>query len=413
MTGHDSYEFTHRTFLEYYYAVSISERLETLQEHLDAFKSRILKGQDIVVAHLCLQRYVRGSLDRSNRVSQSLINILKELSPSDRPVSGAIMCDFASEAIDYLAPSESELKHLIETLTLYASDTTQWRAALYRILRRARDQKEAVFAGVIEGLVMASRYGAGRALASVYDYLYAVRLRRQGLVRSNSQLPAAIEELSKAIERIAESEAPVGQQGTAPAALKLKWDCYGLDTSIYDLGLTPWNSSVSLLGRNDWLGVDAAILLLMVSNRTAQKREQALVVGLGRSLLQNPPSLARFGSERRVVLGAVEGLNPQIIENALSAASGEMALGLVACLAIAADYQELANRKGVEGPIRSGQSASYERLISEGIKRAEKLGAHLNDDLKANITINRPRLVSTNPVGQIDLFPWEAPATQG
>jgi len=410
MTGVDSYEFTHRTFLEYYYSEYISETKETLSDLFSYFRPKIEAGQETVVAHLCLQRYVKDGLSRSNKVIAALEETLDGTKVGS--AAEARVCEFASEAIDYLAPGEAELQSIVETLTMRASDTTAWRSALYRVLRRAH-RGQGVFEGVSAGLAKATRRGASKGVGAVYDYLYAVQLRRRGLIGGSAPLPDIIVDLSRAVEQ-SEPRHLAASFMNSPASIKLQWDCYQLDVALDAHVFQAWTSSVQLLARGDWLGVDMGALLRAAVVGELTDRERRLLRAVG-ARVSDHGDLVRLGAQRTVYVSPVTGLHRDAIKALLKNADADDVPGLVAALCIVHDYQMAATRLGRRGLIEDCSPQQLEELVGRGIQRVTEVSAALAERFAAFLAVS-PKVISTGDIGRVvsaeslvaerTLFPW-------
>ena len=71
--GHGVFRFTHRTFLEYFFARHLDELHESVSELLRVLKRRIFKGEWDVVCHLALQL---KTYRRPRRVAEAITRAL-------------------------------------------------------------------------------------------------------------------------------------------------------------------------------------------------------------------------------------------------------------------------------------------------------------------------------------------------
>jgi hypothetical protein len=113
--GPDNYQFTHRTFMEYFFARHLDERNETVQELLGALLPHVQERQWDVISHLALQMKTFRHQKRTLQAVERLKEILKQtISEQSHLIS---VSGFFAKTLTYLVPSEMECKAATIDLT--------------------------------------------------------------------------------------------------------------------------------------------------------------------------------------------------------------------------------------------------------------------------------------------------------
>jgi predicted NACHT family NTPase len=110
-----SFEFSHRTFMEYYYARWLDDTFDGIELLFEYARPYILAGEQSVPLHLAFQIKASGKLKSAEVLISVFINLIKESTNSIvtnvprpqtyvNPLSNAI--SFFIESTDYLQPSE-------------------------------------------------------------------------------------------------------------------------------------------------------------------------------------------------------------------------------------------------------------------------------------------------------------------
>jgi hypothetical protein len=155
--GPDSYRFTHRTFMEYFFARHLDEREETVKELLDALLPHVRERQWDVISHLALQM----KTFRNQSKTLQAVNELKAIVSASANGEAALVevSSFFAHALTYLMPSEMECKAAVIDLTEAAfsiaqKDDAQAATALLRTLCgcviERRDYVQQVIAEILE-----------------------------------------------------------------------------------------------------------------------------------------------------------------------------------------------------------------------------------------------------------------------
>ena len=106
--GPDSYQFTHRTFMEYFFARHLDERNETVLELLDALLPHVKERQWDVISHLALQM---KTFRNQKRTAQAIETLKTKVDASiSQETSLVEVASFFANALAYLIPSEMNCK---------------------------------------------------------------------------------------------------------------------------------------------------------------------------------------------------------------------------------------------------------------------------------------------------------------
>ncbi len=110
--GQDVFRFTHRTFLEYFFARHLDELHDSVNELLRTLRGRLFKGEWDVVCHLSLQLKTYRHPRRVAEAIAELHDVLRQsLRRSTRQQASAMR--FTASALEYLAGSENEVRSLV------------------------------------------------------------------------------------------------------------------------------------------------------------------------------------------------------------------------------------------------------------------------------------------------------------
>lgn len=110
--GEDLFEFTHRTFLEFFYGKHIEAKFENIDDLITFALSSLEDGSKATAGHLAIQVKAKDKRPVSSRVAASLFAALSETA-SDAKIR------FSIETLGYLLPEASRLKDLAGLLAQY------------------------------------------------------------------------------------------------------------------------------------------------------------------------------------------------------------------------------------------------------------------------------------------------------
>ena len=109
--GTDAYKFTHRTFMEFFFARNLVEQHETIADLLAVLVPRVVEQQWDVISHLAVQM----KTFRNQTGTSQAVSLLTELAKKeyDNVSRTTAICRFCAGALSYMVPSEIECKGAI------------------------------------------------------------------------------------------------------------------------------------------------------------------------------------------------------------------------------------------------------------------------------------------------------------
>lgn len=108
--GEDIFEFTHRTFLEFFYARHLEAKYESTPQLVSTAIPSILVGQRSVPNHLALQIRTKDKRSASSRVADGLADAL-QMNPQNQE-----LLSFCLESIGYILPDAESLDKFVRRL---------------------------------------------------------------------------------------------------------------------------------------------------------------------------------------------------------------------------------------------------------------------------------------------------------
>lgn len=106
--GPNVYRFTHRTFMEYFYALHLDAQEETVESLVKFLSNKIVHAQWDVISHLSLQIKTYRSPARTGKAIASLIELMRSSLPQNR----LRIAGFVSRSLEYMVGTEVEVKAL-------------------------------------------------------------------------------------------------------------------------------------------------------------------------------------------------------------------------------------------------------------------------------------------------------------
>jgi hypothetical protein len=107
-TGLGVFNFTHRTFLEYFFAMKIDDEYNSASSVIQSFTLKIIEGQWYVPLHLVLQKKVGFR----KRVAEEVADSLMQLLQTNGDAGGIEPSSFTFAALEYLTGAEDKLQAL-------------------------------------------------------------------------------------------------------------------------------------------------------------------------------------------------------------------------------------------------------------------------------------------------------------
>lgn len=135
----DSYKFTHRTFMEYFFAYHFSEQCDSIRQLFSRLLPRIISGEWEVISQLALQIKTFRSPRRTAEAVAEILQALREQTQND--LQRLRLSAYVAEALVYMLTSEAEARALVEEILpslLFGKDDGTARSSL-RVLRRLAD----------------------------------------------------------------------------------------------------------------------------------------------------------------------------------------------------------------------------------------------------------------------------------
>ena len=243
------FEFTHRSFLEYFFAKHLDEECETVGDLADLLLPHIKVREWIAPAHIAFQIKAERGIKNANRCAEIIYEKINASKPDDQPN----LVLFGAEACEYLQPSDVVIKNISRLVVLCAKSEAYWSSAFISLLQVQTALRDAVYDGVVEGLLEMLHSYHGTNLAPTIDWLLALRLSATTHLTKQKmpwldRAPDAVAKISqKLFDKIDFSKINL------PFTFKAIFDLTGLISDrhheYYDFRL--WSNSTGG-GRKDW-----------------------------------------------------------------------------------------------------------------------------------------------------------------
>lgn len=370
--GEDQYEFTHRTFMEYFFARYLDEKHETIESLFGELDDRILLGEWNVPAHLALQIKAKEKIKRATQVTDHLISLY------DRAQQDKLMvAEFAARATEYLQPPERQLREIAKLVTLEARNATSWKETFASVLQTPNAMRPAIYKGLENGLFELISAGSYSQVGFILDWFYTMRLCFKGAVAAdvNPRL-LDLEEMrvslsTDVVSRFSQAE------NYSTIVPKILFDLNGnLESRLFsERGLEIWATNVLSGKRGDWRFIDFSLCVINMVDE---------ILGVG-SPDQEFVTLAKLLGEhittnRGVTVPSLEVIwddfesisESKLTEVKNSKTSKQNYLGLATALMAACDTYDVC--KFGKGVISRPQAKSILKAMQqpEGLTEAEK-----------------------------------------
>jgi hypothetical protein len=309
--GHDEFEFTHRTFLEYFFARQLTNTHLSLDALIDALAPHIVKAEWNVPAHLAVQMWINGKRKHAEHAANRLIGIY---SAAAGGLEKSAVVDFIAQAIEYLQPPEAALERICAIITLEISDDDRWKHAFTSLLQTPNEMRRAVLKGLGAGFGTLIERQTLHRVSYAFDWLKAFELAAE--MGISDEIPARLTALGGIKEHFAdELISPLANiEDISAAACKARFDLsMEFDRPLVEsFGLRLWQASSELpLERLDWRMPDAARMLIDFSATAVGTKNGPygqLASALAKSDLRRYP--VPFGARK----GVVYALKHQVFE---------------------------------------------------------------------------------------------------
>jgi hypothetical protein len=276
-----TFEFTHRTFMEYYFARWLHDEFDGIKILFDNIQDRILAGEWTVPIHLAFQMKTAGKLKSAESLAGLLIGLIERARESERKWAEANakrsselgrtprsypqldnVLRFVVTSIGYLQPSEPLMVRITKALASAVSTKAQWFAAIGSIVAAPTEFQAAIVEGVQQALADDIANKQGYAVGFVVDWLYACYLSKRP--RHPVQFPTHVLRFEDVRERFGAKFLEQVKEGRGSASLpKMTFDLTGVTLPVVtEVGLAMWAASILPDKRLDWRFVDFGLGLV-------------------------------------------------------------------------------------------------------------------------------------------------------
>jgi hypothetical protein len=222
--GDGVFAFTHQTFLEYFFARSIDDACDRIDDVLKVILPRVVRREWDVVNHLALQI---KSHRNTRRQEEALDSLVRALGAARAIARRRALSSFLASSLEYLSATEPAVQRAIEALFTNALSMGQAMrgsrfADLSKALRIARERKD-FSTGVVAQLIAGALLGTDIATAEVVaGSIYLVESRNT-LGEGDRSIPLSVVDLvkSKIKARF------VSRELESPFAAAIAWSWFG------------------------------------------------------------------------------------------------------------------------------------------------------------------------------------------
>ncbi|UWQ59339.1 NACHT domain-containing protein [Leisingera caerulea] len=230
--GENIFEFTHRTFMEYFYAKFLDTEFEDTTSLVNSCLEHVLAGQRTLPTHLALQIRTNNKRAASTKVAEALTIALKK-----HPRNNELL-DFSLDSLGYILPNGDQLRQLVSTLAepaIFSRDSS----APIRLLCTQNPLRNNILNISFEQLGQVKTVDQLRGLEAAFQ-----KMRREQTSQMTDQKGKTIDIVDKVIERMR------SKQAASPYVCKLAFD---LDSKVNwnaarKFGIRLWINAQSELG---------------------------------------------------------------------------------------------------------------------------------------------------------------------
>jgi hypothetical protein len=260
------FEFTHRTFMEYYFARWLDDVYDGIDVLFEHVAPRIRAGEWTVPVHLAFQLKAAGKLRSAEALTTALIKLIETTHAADeevkrnrplRPFELPNVVRFVVASIGYLQPSEASMVRITKSLSSVVATKAEWFSTIGDIVASPTEFQGAIAEGVHQALADDIANRKGYTVGFVVDWLYACYLSKR--TRHAVPFPGHVLRFSDVRQRfgprfLAQLEAKDGGLASLP---KMTFDLTGVTTSaVTQVGLGMWSASITPDQRLDWRFID-------------------------------------------------------------------------------------------------------------------------------------------------------------
>jgi hypothetical protein len=327
------YEFTHRTFMEYFFAQWLVDEHGDPVSFLNHVRSRIEHGEWYVPNHLALQLFCAGKIQLSGKVCDHLLHILQQNEGVEGPYRNVL--NFVSDATLYLLPTERNIMAIANYMTNIVRDASEWNRHVAQLLSTSREMSDALVEGVYQAFCASIATKGAYRLGYVLDWLYLINLNQE-LRIGGKPLPymQALQPLQSKILRKLNEDVSM-TQAYFTSLPKILFDLARTvdEANLQRAGLAIWDASIRD-NRYDWRYVDFCLALVEFIEFAKAKTRVApiyaeLMVLLAHSGISNCPQQIVGGT---LVTSEIPGLNVHSIATLESLQADDTRAGAVLAL---------------------------------------------------------------------------------
>ncbi|WP_299933398.1 NACHT domain-containing protein [uncultured Pelagimonas sp.] len=207
--GENIFEFTHRTFMEYFYAKFLDTEFEDTTTLVNSCLEHVVAGQRTLPTHLALQIRTNNKRAASTKVAVALTNALNE-----HPKNNELL-DFCLDSLGYILPSGDQLRQLVSTLAKPAIFSNDLSAPI-RLLCTQSPLRNNILNICSEQLDHVKTVEQLTVLEAAFR-----RMRREQTYEMTDQEGGVIDVVDRALEKL------YSKQTTSPYVCKLAFDLDG------------------------------------------------------------------------------------------------------------------------------------------------------------------------------------------
>lgn len=163
--GENVFEFTHRTFMEFFYARHLETEYESTEDLVNECLRHVTVGSRTVSAHLALQIRTKDKRAASSRVCMVLVETLQD------EENNAELLDFCLDALGYLLPDGASISALVRILAPRALQS-EGPSEQIRLLCTANPLRNTILQNALPSLQRISTVNAVRKLVPALFQLH-------------------------------------------------------------------------------------------------------------------------------------------------------------------------------------------------------------------------------------------------
>jgi len=378
------FEFTHRTFLEYYFARWLDDAFDGIDVLFEHVAPRIRLGEWTVPIHLAFQMKAAGKLRSADALTNALIDLLNKARGADEEAEQTRntkklpelpnVTQFVVGSIGYLQPSEASIARITKLLASNAKTKTKWFTSIGSIVSSPTEFHNAIAEGVYQALADEIADRKGYTVGFVVDWLYACYLSKRqthpvvftGHVLRFGDVQERfgakfLEQIEKNVETVA-------------SLPKMTFDLTGTTVpAVASIGLGMWSASITPDGRLDWRFIDFGLGLIesidvLLGKRIVSECQYVMFFQTLSSILPKQANYSISGGVTVITPFRIEEI--ELLGTHLSYCPANVALSFAAS---AIGYTELASRLGIVPTSKSESSMAIDRARQLNIPPSPRL----------------------------------------